>query len=87
MKTDTHTEILEDIYTSYENGNFSQAREEIAEALENGYDLASLLHGDGDSFQCYTISKRFNKFFWLTACQYLASNKASSEAKENVKNW
>jgi hypothetical protein len=90
MKTETVNQIetLEDIFLSYENGNYTQAKEEINEALEAGIDFSLALDIDTDyTAHRMALNNRFKSFVWVQISKYLASNEASDEAKRSIINW
>lgn len=75
------TEAIEDILNSIYNGSYTQAREEIREALENGVNLLEEL----EEQENYTTPKMVN-FVIKEICQYLA-NTPQYEARQNVLKW
>jgi hypothetical protein len=90
MRTETETQIetLEDIFLSFENGNYTQTKEEINEALEAGLDFSVALDIDTDyTAHRMALNNRFKSFVWVQISKYLASNEASDEAKSNVNGW
>jgi hypothetical protein len=82
-------ETLIEIYETYENGNFTQARGEIAEAIENNVNLPLAIEGETNKYVGYASQRPdFIHFVWVEIAKYLASNKPSHNAKENVAfNW
>ena len=76
------TEMTQDIYESYINGNFTQARFQIADALEAGIDILEEIEEITSEYG----HKNFRKFIAVAACQYLA-NTPTLEARQNVLKW
>ena len=82
MKTENQIEVVEDIYASYINGSFTQAKDEIAEALENQLpilDLVEEITSEGGGHN------RFRLFVAKAVAKYIAT--ASDDAKAAVLDW
>lgn len=75
-------DIVDSIYDSYTNGSFTQAREEIAEALEAGIELIEEAYRLTDP----VVHNDLLKFIAIEAAKYLA-NRPSLEARQNVLKW
>lgn len=73
----TDSKVMGEILESITNGSFTQARMEIAEALEGGVNLWDELDGQDENQK---------RFVLKAVCQYLAYNPSES-AKENVREW
>lgn len=82
MRTENQNEITQAIYESYVNGSFTQARFQIADALEAGVNVLEEIEEITSEYG----HKNFRKFIAVAVCQYLAYT-PTENAKENVKQW
>ena len=82
MKTENQIEVIEEIYASYINGSFTQAKDQIAEALEDHLPILDLVEeitseaGGHSSFRLF-VAKAVAKYITT----------ASEEAKLAVLDW
>lgn len=74
---------IEDIVNSCTNGNWTQAKEQIQEALEGGLNVLAALHTEEDNLG---IDGKTNRWITLQICKYLAQT-PSLAARNNVLSW
>jgi hypothetical protein len=71
-------EAIDDIETSFINGSFTQAREQIVDAIEGGFNVLDINYE-----YCH---EGLEQFVYKTIVKYLAYT-PSLEARQNVLNW
>jgi hypothetical protein len=87
MNREQKNELVEDIYNSYINGVFSQAHDQIREALEKDVDFSDFLEQDSDSSDIrYSLNNKFVNFVWRSVAKILAF-RDSSLIQDNVIKW
>ena len=87
MNREQKNELVEDIYNSYINGVFSQAHDQIREALEKNVDFSDFLEEDIDSSRIrYSLDNKFVNFVWRNVAKILAF-RDSSLIQDNVIKW
>jgi hypothetical protein len=87
MNTEEKNELVEEIYYSYINGVFSQAHDQIREALEKNVDFSDFLSAETDSSDVrVSLDNKFVNFVWRTVAKILAF-RDSSLIQDNVIKW
>lgn len=82
MKTENQIEVIEEIYASYINGSFTQAKDQIAEALEDHLPVIDLVEEITSEVGGHG---RFRLFVAKAVAKYITT--ASEEAKLAVLDW